>query len=82
MTITLALVFGCMVFILILNKANFLFINFGTLLFLVAVSFGVGYAIAVFLVSVIAPLIKIIAIAAIVVIGVILLAGITGRKGE
>ena len=63
MTITLALVFGVMLFLLILNKASFLFINLGAILLIAIISFGVGYGIAVFIVDVIWPLIKAVAIA-------------------
>lgn len=82
MTITLALVFGVMLFLLILNKANFLFINFGAILLIAIISFGVGYGIAVFIVDVIWPLIKAVAIALAVLIGIVALIGIVGKKGE
>lgn len=82
MTITLALVFGVMVFLLILNKANFLFINFGAMLLIAIISFGVGYGVAVFIVDVIWPLIKAVAIALAVLIGIIALIGIVVKKGE
>ena len=82
MTITLALVFGVMLFLLILNKANFLFINFGAILLIAIISFGVGYGIAVFIVDVIWPLIKAVAIALVSLIGILVLLGIVGKKGE
>lgn len=82
MTITLALVFGVMLFLLILNKANFLFINFGAILLIAIISFGVGYGIAVFIVDVIWPLIKAVAIVLAALIGIVVLIGIVGKKGE
>ena len=82
MTVTLALVFGVMVFLLILNRANFLFINFGAILLIAIISFGVGYGVAVFIVDVIWPLVKTVAIALAVLIGIAVLVGIVGKKGE
>lgn len=82
MTITLALVFGVMVFLLVMNRANFLFINFGAILLIAIISFGVGYGVAVFIVDVIWPLIKAVAIALAVLIGIVVLIGIAGKKGE
>lgn len=82
MTITLALVFGVMLFLLILNKANFLFINFGAILLIAIISFGVGYGIAVFVVDVVWPLIKVVAIVLVSLIGILVLIGIVGKKGE
>lgn len=82
MTITLALVFGLMIFLLILNKANFLFINFGAILLIAIISFGVGYGIAVFIVDVVWPVIKVIAIVLAVLLGIGVLIGIAGNKGD
>ena len=82
MTITLALVFGLMIFLLILNKANFLFINFGAILLIAIISFGVGYGIAVFIVDVVWPVIKVIAIVLAVLLGFGVLIGIAGNKGD
>lgn len=82
MTITLALVFGLMIFLLILNKANFLFINFGAILLIAIISFGVGYGIAVFIVDAVWPVIKVIAIVMAVLLGIGVLVGIAGNKGD
>lgn len=82
MTITLAIIFGFVVFLLILNKANYLFISFGAVMLIAALSFGVGYGVAVFLVNVVGPIIKAIAIVLAVLIGLGMLVGVVGKKEE
>ena len=82
MTITLAIIFGLMAFLLILNKANYLFISFGAVMLIAALSFGVGYGVAVFLVNVVGPIIKAIAIVLAVLIGLGMLVGVVGKKEE
>ena len=82
MTITLALIFGVIVFLLILNKANFLFINFGAILLIAVISFGVGYGVATFVVDVIWPVIKVFVTAIAVLVGMIAVIGIVGQKRE
>ena len=82
MTLTLAIIFGFMVFLLILNKANYLFISFGAVMLIAALSFGVGYGVAVFLVNVVGPIIKAIAIVLAVLIGFGMLVGVVGKKEE
>ena len=82
MTITLAIVFGVMVFLLILNRANFLFINWGAILLIAAISFGAGYSIAVFIMDIVWPLLKVVVIALAVIIGIAVLIGITSKTEE
>lgn len=81
MEITLALIFGFMVFMIILNKGHLYFFSITSLLITAAISFGVGYGVAVFVLSVLGPLLKGILIAVAVLIGIIMLAGLFKKEG-
>lgn len=52
MLAALTIIFGFMIFILILNKGNLLFVNITSLLIVAAISLGVGYGIALFVISI------------------------------
>lgn len=77
MILALTIVFGFMVFMFIQNKGNMLFIGIGSLLIMAAISFGVGYGMALLVMSLMGPLLKIILVGA-VIIGMIML--ITGKS--
>lgn len=81
MEITLALIFGFMVFMIILNKGHLYFFSITSLLITAAISFGVGYGIALFVLAVIGPLLKIILVCAAILIGVVLLLSLLGKGG-
>ena len=81
MEITLALIFGFMVFMIILNKGHLYFFSITSLLITAAISFGVGYGIAVFVLSLLGPLLKGILIAVAVLIGLLLLLGLFKKEG-
>ena len=81
MEITLALIFGFMVFMIILNKGHLYFFSITSLLITAAISFGIGYGIALFVLSLLGPLLKAILIAIAVLIGLLLLLGIIKKDG-
>jgi len=56
MTGALAIIFGFMIFMLILNKGRLLFVNISSLLIIAAISLGVGYGIATFVGAIGLPL--------------------------
>ena len=82
MELTLAIIFGFMVFTLILNKCHLYFFGITSLLVIAAISFGIGYGIAVFVLAVLGPLLKILLTIVAVIVGLVLLAGIWGKKGR
>lgn len=56
MLAALTIIFGFMIFMLILNKGRILFFNISSLLVIAAISLGVGYGIALFVISIGKPL--------------------------
>lgn len=48
----MTIIFGFMVFMVILTKGHLLFINITSLLIIAAISFGVGYEISLFLMEI------------------------------
>ena len=82
MVITLAVIFGFMVFMLLLNKGHIVFFGFFSFLIAVALSFGVGYCIAVLVTAMLGPILKGILIVAAIIFGLILLCGILGNRGD
>ena len=80
MTLTLAIIFGFMIFLLIKNKSNFLLIDLGAVLLIAAISFGVGYGMAVFVMNILGPLLKILLTVLAVVIGIGLVIRLGGKK--
>lgn len=82
MEITLALIFGFMVFMIILNKGHLCFFSITSLLITAAISFGVGYGIALFVLAILGPLFKIILTCGAVLIGIVLLVGFLGKGGS
>ena len=82
MEITLALIFGFMVFMIILNKGHLYFFSITSLLITAAISFGVGYGMALFVLAVLGPLLKIILISIALLVGIVMLIGFFGKGGE
>lgn len=80
MTLTLAIIFGFMIFLLIMNKANFLLINVAAVLLIAAISFGVGYGISVFVLSILGPVLKILITALAVLVGIVLITSLIGKR--
>lgn len=79
MTLALTIIFAFMVFMLILKKCNLLFVGIFSLLIITAISLGVGYGMALLVMSLIGPLLKILLIVAIVIIVLILIFGASSR---
>lgn len=58
----MTIIFGFMVFMVILTKGHLLFINITSLLIIAAISFGVGYGISLFLMEISGSILKVIII--------------------
>lgn len=82
MEIALALIFGFMVFMIILNKGHLYFFSITSLLITAAISFGIGYGMALFVLAILEPLLKIILTCIAVLIGIVLLVGFLGKDGS
>ena len=81
MELTLAIIFGFMVFMIILNKCHLFFFGITSLLIIAAISFGIGYGMAALVIAVFGPLLKIALIALAVLVGGGLLLGFFGKGG-
>ena len=79
MTLALTIIFAFMVFMLILKKCNLLFVGIFSLLIIAAISLGVGYGMALLVMSFIGPLLNILLIVAIAIIILILIIGASSR---
>lgn len=79
MTLALTIIFAFMVFMLILKKCNLLFVGIFSLLIIAAISLGVGYGMALLVMSLIGPILKIILFVAIAIIVIILILGVFSR---
>ncbi len=82
MIATLTIIFAFMVFMIILNKGNFFFISGFSMLIAAAISLGVGYGMAMLVVYLMEPLLKIILIIVGVVIVGLLILVLFGKKGD
>lgn len=82
MLATLAIIFGFMVFMLIVSKGHLVFINLSSLLVIGTISLAVGYGMAALVISIGAPLLKILGIAIAVIVAITLLIAVLGRGGE
>ncbi len=58
----MTIIFGFMVFMVILTKGHLLFINITSLMIIAAISFGVGYGISLFLMEISGSILKVIII--------------------
>lgn len=58
----MTIIFGFMVFMVILTKGHLLFINITSLLIIAAISLGVGYGISLFLMEISGSILKVIII--------------------
>lgn len=82
MEITLAIIFGFMVFMIILNKGHLYFFSTTSLLITAAISFGIGYGIALMVLTILGPLLKFLLAGTALLAGIILLAGFLGKGGK
>ena len=82
MELTLAIIFGFMVFMIILNKGHLYFFSITSFLITAAISLGIGYGIALFILAVLGPLLKIALIVIGVLAGVFLLINFLGKGGS
>lgn len=82
MTFALALIFGFMVFMLIMRKGNLLFVNITSLLVIAAISFGVGYGMSIFVTSLLGPLLKVLLVVIATLVGAGLLLSLRNKKGK
>lgn len=82
MELTLAIIFGFMVFMIILKKGHLYFFSITSLLITAAISLGVGYGMALFVLSILGPILKIALIIIAVIIGLVLLMGLLGKGGD
>ena len=80
MTITLAVIFGFMFFLLILNKGHLFFLSIFSFLAAAAISFGVGYALAVFVVALMGPILKLLLGVAGGILALVLLSGLFTKE--
>lgn len=71
MILGLSIIFAFMIFILILKNCNFLFVGIFSLLIIAAISLGVGYGIALLIISLWKPFIKIFLFVVLFIIGII-----------
>ena len=79
MTLALTIIFAFMVFMLILKKCNLLFVGIFSLLIIAAISLGVGYGMALLVMSLIGPILKIIVFIAIAIVVIIFIFGVFSR---
>lgn len=82
MELTLAIIFGFMVFMIILKKGRLLFFSITSLLITAAISFGVGYGMALFVLAILGPLLKIVLTCIAILIGIVLLVGLLSKGGD
>lgn len=82
MEISLAIIFGFMVFMIILNNSHLLFFSLSSLLVIAAISFGIGYGISFFVLELLGPVLKVVLIVLAVIIGIALIGSVLGRGGE
>lgn len=82
MEIVLALIFGFMVFMIILTKGHIFFFSITSLLITAALSFGIGYGMALFVLAVLGPLLKTALLCIAVLISIILLISLIRKGGE
>ena len=82
MELSLTIIFGFMVFMVILNKGHLFFFSLSSLLVTAALSVGIGYGIAYFVLALLGPTLKFILIALALLVGVGLLAALLGKGGE
>ena len=82
MELTLAIIFGFMVFMIILRKGHLYFFSITSLLVTAAISFGVGYGMALFVLSILGPLLKFILVCIALLVGFVLLISFLGKRGE
>lgn len=82
MELTLAIIFGFMVFMIILNKGHLYFFSITSFLITAAISLGIGYGIALFILAVLGPLLKIALIVIGMLVGASLLINFLGKGGS
>ena len=82
MELTLAIIFAFMIFMIILKHGRLYFFSITSLLVVAAISFGVGYGIALFVLAILGPLLRILLVSLALLVGIILLIGILGKGGE
>ena len=82
MELTLAIIFGFMVFMIILNKGQLYFFGITSLIITAAISFGIGYGIALFVLAILGPLLKILLIGIAIIVGLVLLLGMISKGGS
>ncbi len=78
MEASLTIIFGFMVFMIILNKGHLFFFGITSMLITAAISLGVGYGIALFVISIGIPLLKILG----VVLTIIIVGFLLGKGGQ
>lgn len=78
MLAALTIIFGFMVFLLILTKGHIVFFGVFSFLMIAAISLGVGYGMAVLVVSLFGPLMKTLFILSAIIVLIALVAGKTG----
>lgn len=76
MLAALTIILGFMVFLLILNKGRIIFWSFFSLLMALALSLGVGYGMAVFILEIMGPLCRFLS----VILSIIALIAIINKK--
>ena len=82
MELTLAIIFGFMVFMIILNKGHLYFFGITSLIITAAISFGVGYGIALLVLAILGHLLKILLVGIAIIVGIALLLGILSKGGS
>ena len=82
MELALSLVFGFMVFMIILTKGRLFFFSITSLIITAAISFGVGYGVALFVLAILGPLLKLLLVFVAVLAGVVLLLKLLDKGGE
>ena len=80
MTIVLAVIFGFMVFMLMLNKGHLFFLSIFSFLAAAIISFGVGYALAVCVVALMGPILKILFGIVGAILGLVLWGGLSTKE--
>ncbi|MBQ3134806.1 MAG: hypothetical protein IJB75_03220 [Oscillospiraceae bacterium] len=81
MELSLAIIFGFVVFMIILNDGRLIFFSVSSLLVIAAISFGIGYGMAFFVLELLGPVLKIALIGLALIIGIALLGNLLGKGG-
>lgn len=82
MEIALTVIFGFMIFMIILNKGRICFLSISSLLITLAISLGIGYAITMFVLTLLGSLLNTILIVLAIIVVLILLMNFVKKGGE